>query len=317
MEIHTTNISFIKDFINKKKLDWLDYNQQSIVSYFSSGGGTHLYLIENGNKKFLFRINFYEPKNGWKVKKAEFEILKEIENLNISPKVFLLNENNELKQDFTIVEFVEGDIITEFSDTDIVALAKDLKKLHNFPKQFDKNEELPYKCGIFNEFANGEDKKIEKYDFENIDRVYSKYNSIKEYLGLWFNSLKIFEKCENLCLCHEDLKSENILRTKNGIMLIDWECSGLDIPETDIGRLFAGCAFTQDQQDIFLKTYYGDLPKSEVMGRILSVKIVLDFFRIIENYCILKRKVFNAENMLKDLEKYEKELEKTKEKICP
>lgn len=98
-------------------------------------------------------------------------------------------------------------------------------------------------------------------------------------------------------------------------MLIDWECAGIDIPETDIGRVFAGCAFTQNQQDTFLKTYYGDLPKSEIMGRILSVKIVLDFFRIIEDYCISKRKVFNAKGMLHDLEKYIEELGKIRKKM--
>lgn len=214
MNIHKINISFIENFINRQKLDWLDYGQPFTVSYFSSGGGTHLYLIENGSKKFLARINFFPAKNDWKVKKAEFEILKEIENLNISPKVFLLNENNDLKQDFTIVEYIEGENIAEFSESDIVALAKDLKKLHNFPKQFDKTKELPYKCDIYNEFTNGEDKKIEKYDSENISQVFTKYNSIKEDLGLWFNNLNIFDKCENLCLCHADLKSENILKTK-------------------------------------------------------------------------------------------------------
>ena len=114
MRIHKTNILFIEDFINTQKFDWLDYNQTFTVSYFLSGGGTHLYLIENGSKKFLARINFYTEKNDWKVKKAEFEILKEIENLNISPKIFLLNENNDLKQDFTIVEYIEGKQIIEF-----------------------------------------------------------------------------------------------------------------------------------------------------------------------------------------------------------
>lgn len=265
----------------------------------------------------MARINFFPGKNDWKVKRAEYEILKEIESLEISPKIFVLNENNDLKQDLTIVEYIEGERITEFSKSDIEALAKDLKKLHSFPKQFNKDEELPYSFDIYNEFANGEDKKIENYDFENIDQVFSKYNSIKEDLGLWFNNLKIFKKCENLCLCHADLKSENILKTNSGIMLIDWECAGIDISETDIGRLFAGCSFTDNQQDIFLQTYYGNIPQNEIIYRILAVKTVLDFFRIIENYCMLKRKIFNVENMLYDLENYEKELEKIKKKICP
>lgn len=314
--IHNKNISFLNEYVNESKFDWINYSFSREISYFSSGGGTHLYLIKNWNKKFLARINFYPGKNDWKVKRTEYNILKEIEPLEISPKVFVLNENNKLKQDFTIVEYIEGERISKFLKSDIIALAKDLKKLHSFAKQFDKNEELPYECDIYNEFADGEDKKIEKYDFKNIDQVFSKYNSIKESLGLWFNNLKIFEKCENLCLCHADLKSENILKTKSGIVLIDWECAGLDIPETDIGRLFAGGNFTKDQQNIFLKEYYKNIPSDDIMNRILSIKIVLDFFRIIENYCIHKRKQFNAVDMLNEINKYQKKLEVIK-KNCP
>lgn len=100
-------------------------------------------------------------------------------------------------------------------------------------------------------------------------------------------------------------------------MLIDWECADIDIPETDIGRLFSGCSFTKEQQNIFLKEYYENIPSGDIINRISSIKIVLDFFRIIENYCILKRKVFDAKEMLNDLEKYENELNTIKEKICP
>jgi len=92
--IHKTNISFLRKFLTKTKNDWIDYSFPIEIFYFSSGGGTHLYLIQNQNKKFLARINFYPGKNDWKVKKAEYEVLKEIEQLAISPKVFVLNENN-------------------------------------------------------------------------------------------------------------------------------------------------------------------------------------------------------------------------------
>ena len=174
--IHSKNVSFLNKYLNESIFDWINYSFPIEISYFSSGGGTHLYLIKNENKNFLARINFFPGKNDWKVKRTEYEILKEIESLEISPKIFVLNENNDLKQDLTIVEYIKGERITEFSKSDIVALTRDLKKLHSFPKQFNKDEQLPYSCDIYNEFANGEDKKIENYDFENIDQVFSKYN---------------------------------------------------------------------------------------------------------------------------------------------
>ncbi len=308
-KIHDTNISFLRKYLDESQFNWINYDSQIAISYFSSGGWTHLYLIKNWDKKFLARINFFPGKNDWKVKKVEFETLKEIEHLNISPKAYVLNENNDLNQDLIIVEYIEGENIVECSESDIIFLVKDLKKLHTFAKDYDKEQALPYQCSIYNEFSNGEDKKIEKYNFQDIETIFSKYNSIKEDLGKWFNNLSLFDNCKNLCLCHGDLKSENILKTEKGIMLIDWECSDIDIPETDIGRLFSWCTFTKEQQDIFLKEYYGKIPAEDIMNRILSIKIVLDFFRIIENYCIYKRKPFNALNMLDDLNQYQKNLE--------
>ncbi len=299
--IHKTNISYLDNFIQKSEFDWIDYTKEVKISYFKSGGGTHLYLIQNGTQKFLARINFFPGKNDWKVKRTEFEVLKEIEPLRISPKAFLLNEENELHQDFTIVEFIEGENVLPFSDEDIALLAHDFKKLHSFPHKFRIEEELPYKCSIFDEFANGDDKKIENYDFPEIEQVFEKYNSLKHMLGKWFNSLNIFDGCSHLCLCHGDLKSENILKTNTGVMLIDWECAGIDIPETDIARLFSGCVFNKVQEELFLQNYYDHMPNTEILERISAVKIVLDFFRILEDYCIHKRKRFEASKMLYEI----------------
>lgn len=313
--IHSKNIAFLEKYLKKLSFDWLNHDLGIDVSYFSSGGGTHLYLIKNGDRKLLVRINFFPSKNDWKVKRGEFEILKEIESLNISPKAYLLDEDNELGQDFTVVDYIEGNNIVDFLDSDVVLIAQDLKKLHNFPKEYSKEEELPYKCSIYDEFANGDDKKIENYKYQDIDWVYQKYNVIKNDLGEWFNNLTIFDGCDNLCLCHADLKSENILKTNNGIMLIDWECAGIDIPETDIGRLFSGCVLNEKQQNVFLKEYYGDMPSKDILNRILAVKIVLDFFRIVENYCIHQRKEFDAMAMINDLDEYQKNLKMLKIKL--
>lgn len=299
--MHKNNLIFLEKYLNKSKFNWLNYKKPIKISYFSSGGGTHLYLIINGNKKIIARINFYPAKNEWKVKREEFKVLKEIESLRISPKVYLLNEKNDLEQDFTIVDYIEGENIIKFNNSDIVSLVRILKKLHSFNKVFNQKKELPYKCSIFDEFANGDDKKIENYKYPKISSVVKKYNFIKEDLGKWFNNLLIFDDCKNLCLCHGDLKAENILRTKKGVALIDWECAGIDIPETDIGRLFSGCQFNKRQQKLFLKEYFKKAVSRDVLDRIMSVKLVLDFFRIIADYCAHKRKKFVAAEMIKDL----------------
>jgi len=315
-KIHDQNIFFLKELFEDQYFDWIYYKQPITFNFFRSGGGTHLYLIENANRKYVARINYYEPKNAWGVKKQEYDVLKFIEPLKISPKAYYFSNNNSIKQDLTIVEYIEGEILGDISDKHIFDLATDLNKLHK-TYQFDRTgdtlppqDSSPYRCTIYNEFANGEDKKIEKYlSWEDINKIIEPYNRINKKLGDWFNNLRIFDNLTKFCLCHADLKKENILTTDKGIMLIDWECAGSDIPETDIGRLFSGCEFSERQQDIFLKAYYGNIPDEIILQRIIFIKKVLDFFYILEDYIILKRKTWNPDKMLKELLGYEKQMD--------
>lgn len=312
---HDQNIAFLKDLLKKEKFDWVNYNHPISFNYFKSGGGTHLYLIENAKQKYVARINYYVAKNEWGVKKQEYDVLKLIEPLQISPKVYYFSNHNSINQDLTIVEYIDGEILDNISDQNIADLATDLRKLHT-AYQFDRpgntlppSDALPYHCDIYNEFANGEDKKIEKYlTLDGINKIIEAYNRINQKLGKWFNNLKFFDNCAKFCLCHADLKKENILVNKDGIKLIDWECAGSDIPETDIGRLFSGCQFTETQQNIFLKLYYGNMPGDLPIQKIMAVKKVLDFFHILEDYIILKRKTWEPDNMLAELIKYEQQM---------
>ncbi|MES2225120.1 MAG: phosphotransferase [Patescibacteria group bacterium] len=311
MELHKKNINFIQELLETNRI--LDGKNFS-VTYFNSGGGTHLYLIEAEGTKYLARINFYEPKNEWGIREQEYKVLKLLEPLSIAPKVYYLSIKNELGQQLTIVDYIEGQPLDTISDSHVISLSDTLKKLHtNTP--FDKSgdtlpptDDLPYECGIFDEFGNGEDKRIEKYELAGIDEVTPHYNRIKNNLGEWFNGLEIFEDCTKFCLCHADLKSENILDQNGRAVLIDWECAGSDIPETDIGRLFSGCQFTKEQETLFLKHYYNGNVEEISLQRIHAVKTVLDFFRIIEDFILLRRKEWNPNEMILELQKFEKNL---------
>lgn len=302
--VHEKNSSFLSWYLLSWRFPWLDYTSAIEVSYFKSWGWTHLYMIKNAHRIFLARINFFPWKNEWKVKQAEYEILQQIALLDIWPKVYLLNENNELHQDFTIVEYIAGETMDRCSDEDIIALARCLKKLHALPIEYDETEELPYVCEIYDEFAWWEDKYIEQYDLPGLPWVYELYNALKGELWERFHALSIFDTCENVCLCHADLKSENIIKTSSWVMLIDRECGWIDIPETDIWRLFSWCQFTRNQEELFLSTYFTSQPAEETLKRIYAVKMVLDFFRILEDYCIHKRKPYSAEAMIADLLAY-------------
>ena len=216
-QIHNKNIEFLENLFNKKKFIFIDYSKKIKIEYFNSGWGTHLYLIRNSNIKYLARINFYPGKNEWWVKKLEYDVLKLLEWKNLAPKVYYFSGNNILKQDLTIVEYIKWDILKSISDKNIINIANIFGKLHNsftFNTYWDfpSNNKLPYKCNIYDIFVNGDDKIIENYpNLDGIQKVIKPYNRIKIALWNYFNNLNIFNSVTKFCLCHADLKKENIL----------------------------------------------------------------------------------------------------------
>ncbi len=288
------------------------------ISFFKKGGGNLLYLIETIEKKYIARINDYAPKNEWQVKAHEEKVLLMLSGKNIAPEIYFLDDSeSELHQHYNIIEYIEGETLETVSNHHAKQLAQVLKKLHKsfaFDRAGDSippEDELPYECEIFDEFSGGEDKNIEKYsELSGIKEVIPLYQETEKRLGDWFHQLSIFNGISEFCLCHADLKKENIIVTPNDeVFLIDWEYSGVDIPETDIGRLFSGCQFSDEQLELFLKEYYGKAPEEIVRKRIMAVKTVLDFFRIIEDFILLKRLPWNAEQMKSRLLVFSKHLE--------
>ncbi len=128
MDIHETNTDFLVRLLSSGKV--LGTGGFG-VSYFKSGGGTHLYLIgSDSGKKYLARINYYEPKNGWGIREQEYKVLKLLEPLGIAPKVYYLSTENDLSQHLTIVDYIEGEELKTITDSHVTSLADTLKKLH-------------------------------------------------------------------------------------------------------------------------------------------------------------------------------------------
>ncbi len=311
MDIHQKTIVFLNEFLRTHPI--FPLGKKFSISYFKSGAGTHLYLICDNRRKYLARFNYYPKKNEWGVKEQEYKILNLVASAKIAPKVYYLNKNNPLKQHFTIVDFVEGKDLQKITTAHVINLAKTLKKLHvtfTFKKSGDTvppKDCLPYTCDIYSTYANGEDKQIEQYlNLKGINTVIEPYNRIKNKLGTYFNGLTCFNDIKEFSLIHGDLKKENIIDTGKKLVLIDWECGGSDIPEMDIGNVFAGCKLSKKHQALFLKTYYKKLPEPVVLERIYAIKKVLDFFGIIDDYILQHRKTWDAEKMKKDLLKFEK-----------
>ncbi len=316
-ETHQHTIAYLTKLLATKKIEGLVLRKDFSVTYFKSGGGTHLYLITSGKKKYVARVNFYSPKNEWGIKQQEYRILKKIEPLRIAPKVYYLSTKNPLGHHFTIVDYIVGSPVRRFTDAHIISVAKTLKKLHaiTFKRPGDTlppKDALPYTCDLFDLYANGEDKQIEKFrSLDGIEQVVEPFNRVRAMLGTWFHTLRCFDGITTFSLVHADLKKENMLASGNRIFLIDWEGGGSDIPEVDVGNFFADSRLTKAQQNLFLKTYYGRTVMPLHLERIYAVKKVLDFFRIMDDYLLNKRKPWNATRMRDEILRFEKTVPRT------
>jgi aminoglycoside phosphotransferase len=73
--------------------------------------------------------------------------------------------------------------------------------------------------------------KVARYQ-EQLERL-----GIREPLGTALDNLQRTPVPDQLALIHLDLKPDNLLVTRDGVCLIDWECSAYGDPVSDIARL--------------------------------------------------------------------------------
>ncbi len=228
--IHQTNIAYLTKTLPTYSTPELNLDNPQIT-YFKAGGGNYLYLVLVGNQKYLARVNFYFMKNEWKVKEHEYKVLKILEPLEIAPKAYLYNdqEDTEIGQHWNLIEFIEGENPTEITNELIKQVAEDFSILHTncrFSHSGDDlppKDPLPYESDAYNTIANGEDKQTGKFiHLSEFSMVKDLYQGLKEQLGAWFSSLTIFADCTEFYWIHNDNKPENMLIDLHGkIRLID------------------------------------------------------------------------------------------------
>ncbi|EGZ49376.1 choline kinase [Neisseria wadsworthii 9715] len=62
----------------------------------------------------------------------------------------------------------------------------------------------------------------------------------------------------NKVACHNDLVPENLLLQNDKLYFIDWEYSGMNDPVFDIAAFFLESRIHENEQNLFLQTYYAD-----------------------------------------------------------
>lgn len=223
----------------------LRLNVQSI-SFLGKGVSNINYLVKAENKKFVFRLNanLRRPEKS----KKEFNSLKAIEPLKISPKPIFLGKN------FIILEYVEGIPFTnkKITSSFIINLAKLVAKLHSFHTDFS----LPIEeSKVTNKEMNDWLKNLK----ENLKNT--------TLLSIILKTKKELEKEQQLLkklgkipfvIAHGDICEQNILKTKKGLVLIDFEDLSLKDSADEIAKIFVdfGVPFNKSQKKLFLKEYF-------------------------------------------------------------
>ena len=89
-----------------------------------------------------------------------------------------------------------------------------------------------------------------------------------------FNELRL-----DIVPCHIDPLPENFIKSGNDrIYIIDWEYSGNYDSVWDIAAVCLECNFTEDEENLFLNEYYGDIETKMIKEKILIHKIIQDMF---------------------------------------
>lgn len=162
-----------------------------------------------------------------------------------------------------IMDFIQSKPLAKegFSSKLLVDLALTVRKLHKGPV-------FPEFLSIFSVRKRFEGS-LKSCKSNLIELVSCELSKIEE----------ILEKEKIRCPTHNDLKPENILFDGKKFWFIDWEASCQGDPYFDLATVIIFYEFDKEQENLFLKTYFGELPTDHQRARVHIMKqVVLGYY---------------------------------------
>ena len=208
----------IKKILNNINGLNISLNETEII-YLGDGKTNESYLLNYVNNKLVLRFNSKSYLKLGIDRKSELEILKTLKKTKIVPNIIYWDDSYE----FLIYEYIEGsnlelDKITKKDKNSL----RDLIQIYQEIKV-----DLP-KFNYFNHLSKYRDFLIKN---KKID--FFKDNEI----NIFFHNLKNFQELDwTPKITHHDLIS-NVIRTKNGFKILDWEYAGNGHPDFDFCSL--------------------------------------------------------------------------------
>src|SRR5271169_1275834 len=279
----------IKEVIKKinPKILGVRNNKISTIKKLGVGEGNINFLVIIGGKKFVCRVNLskIQPK---KIEE-EFKSLKIVEKLNIAPKAYFFFRGNKIfNKPFMILEYLEGEVFAKKKRTyqreDIISLAKFLAKMHNSTAKLPKDDSLRFDIWEIKEYI----KKINKYR-----RKDTEFTTFFNELSSKIDELKV-KKNFSLGIIHRDICPQNMIKTKNGIRLIDWEGLSFSDPAKDIAHIIIELKYKKNLE-IFFKEYFKYKKDDGIIERanvyIKSVYMVWFTWEIVRTFEIINKEL--------------------------
>lgn len=190
---------------------------------------------------------------------------KKLYELGISPKDVYFDEKTGIKFSEFIYKAEPINATSAKKEENMKDIADILKRLH--------------KSNVIFENTFDFQKSVEKYEElikETSGYIYHQYNEIKKKVFNIYDEIK--DDNIKLCPCHNDLIPENIIKSGNGkFYLVDLEYSAMNDHLWDIASLFLECAFSQDDEELFLRIYFKRDIDEKVREKIFKYKILQNF----------------------------------------
>lgn len=199
-----------------------------------------VYLIDINDEKYIIKENY----NGY-----ESNIYENLlsDKLIEVPKYYgkFIDSNSK---EYIVIEYINGNTLNSECLDSYLELAKELAKIHkmffknnyvNSNPTFLKNMNLR-NLELIKEAQSS--KELEKYNMT--DDILSKVESIANYM-----------MSRPQALIHRDLLPINIMKSNNGVKIIDWESASIGCYAQDIGRLLYD--FRNNNGEYWVKKEYG------------------------------------------------------------
>lgn len=250
--------------LRKYVVEALNVNEDSIGEIVPAGGMTNKnYKVSINNKNYILRV----PGAGTEemISRKDEKINAEIGfKLGLDTHVLCFDEVKGIK----ISEFIENaETLTGTSaskESNMKMTTKLLKTLHNSDVKLNNSFDILGKIKLYEDLlekANGR-------NFDDYEEIRAKVIPLKELL---------VELGAKEVPAHNDTVPENFVKSGDDKMyLIDWEYSGMNDPMWDLAAHIIECNFSEDDEELFLRTYFEEDPDLKIKKRILIHKIFQD-----------------------------------------